>query len=262
MTEDTEDRFRRKGPGRRPGRTDDRHRRRRGPRERGRSHGRRREGHPRDRQLHGPPRPRAHLPAPHPGAARRAPPPPHGQREHGPLPDGLHRFHRRQGGRDDRHLGPRPGPDHPGRGRPGHEAGRPGPPGPRLPAAGRRRRGPVPGGTDRGRRRPGPPGRPDAGRRHLRGHERGRLHGPQAPARGDQPALRHPHPDHRRAHPLPHAPRDARPQARGDGPADLARPLPDPRLRGHDPAAITTSPWSRATSAAASRPSSGPTRSA
>ena len=57
----------------------------------------------------------------------------------------------------------------------------------------------------------------------------------RAPARGDQPAVRHPDPDHRRAHPLPHASRDARPQARGDGPADVARPFPHPRLRGHDP---------------------------
>ena len=63
-----------------------------------------------------------------------------------------------------RHLGRRPGPDHPGGRRSGDQAGGPGPARPHLPAPGQGGRRPGPGRADRGRRRPGPPGRARAGR--------------------------------------------------------------------------------------------------
>ncbi len=56
-------------------------------------------------------------------------------------------------------------------------------PGHVFPLQAQRGRRPGAGRPDRGRRRPGPHGRTRAGRRHLRGHERGRLDGPDAAAR-------------------------------------------------------------------------------
>ena len=82
--------------------------------------------------------------------------------------------------RHHRHLRGRPRAHHPGRRSTRVATGRPGAPGPHVPAAGPAGRRAGARRADRGSRRPGAPRRPQARRRHLRDHERRRHHGPRA----------------------------------------------------------------------------------
>ena len=130
-------------------------------------------------------------------------------------------------GRLDRHLRARPRAHDPGRDRPAHEAARPRPAGPHVPAEGQVRRRARADGPDRGRRGPRAARRTQPVRRDLRGHERRRHDGARARPRA---ILRAPRPedDHRRRPDrLPAQARQADRARRPDAPADRLR-----RLRG------------------------------
>ena len=139
-----------------------RRRRRRGPRERGRSDLRGRDGHAGAGGVHGALHLRLHLRAA--DRARLRPAGPAADAPHQPGPP-RHRVHRHRGRarrHQHRHLGHRPRAHHPPAGRPGGRAR----PTSRAPAtssaAGPRRRRPAPARAHRGRGRPGAPGRAGA----------------------------------------------------------------------------------------------------
>ena len=131
-------------------------------------------------------------------------------------------------GHQHRHLGRRPGHDHPGPHRPQHRARRLQPARPHLPAALPGGRRPQAGRPHRGRRRPRPPGRPLPGRRAVRDRQRRRL-GHDGPPPRTRAVLGRARPCddlHRRPRPLP-------PPAGEAGPPGVRGPHPQPLRRFH-----------------------------
>ncbi|CAA9516540.1 MAG: 3,4-dihydroxy-2-butanone 4-phosphate synthase / GTP cyclohydrolase II, partial [uncultured Solirubrobacteraceae bacterium] len=213
-----------------PRRPDGRRLRRRGSRERGRPH---HGGAVRDAggdQLHGPRGPRAHLPGPDLRALRGARPRPDGGQERVAVRDGVHRLGRGPRGGHHRHLGRRPGPDHPGGDRSALLAARPGPARARLPAQGEGGRRPRTHGSDRGGGRPGAARRPQPLRRDLRDHERRRDDGAGLGPRALLRAARAQDGHRRRPDRLPPAPRSARRAGGLDHAADRVRDFHGGRL--------------------------------
>jgi len=216
----------RRGRGRRdPRRSHDRSHRRRGPRERGRPvHGRGLRDSRGD-QLHGQARSGADLPVAHRRADSRAAPADDGAGpgQHDDVRNRLHDLDRGPSRRHDRHLGRRSRTDDPGRHRRAVAPARPVASGSHLPAARARRRRVAARRTDGGFRRPGAHGRASSGRRDLRDHERRRLDGADAGARGVRPPARPQDRDDRRPHRVPAAPREAGAPSRRSCAADLDR---------------------------------------
>ena len=196
------------------------------------------------------------------GALRRAGPRAHVAEERDGAPDAVHRHDRGARGRDHRDQRGRPRAHDPHRGRPGQGPGRHRRRRPRQPAQGPRRRRPGAHGAHRGLRRPRADGGAAAGRRDLRGDERGRVDGARRRPAGVLPQAP-PEDDHdRRPHRLPPPPRPARRARRVDPAADGASATSTRSATARSSTTSTTSRWSRARSPARRTCSSACTRSA
>ncbi len=155
--------------------------RRRGSRERGRSHDGRPVRHARGDQLHGQGGARADLPLAHLRALRRARAEPDGGQERVVVRNAVHRLGGGARGRHHGHLRARPRPHDPGGDRPRERPARPGAARSRLPLEEPRRRRARARGPDRGGGGSRAARGPEPGRRDLRGDERRRHDGARRP---------------------------------------------------------------------------------